>query len=543
MPKIATSAKKTKEGHGMGAMAVLALAGLLGALAAIPPAGAQAGGSATGAHWDTYCPPARSLENIAAVISASEVVACSHIPDKIPRNAQAIYGDINVAGPDIATAGLGGFTVATTGFTECTYGNQVITTDLLTTGTGATITFTITVPLTIDWCDGSILLTVTAGLIPVTLAHFAFSVGIARENNFSLNFQCGSTGTTPLAFDVATTTCGTPFSRFAHCDATMSTTVPIPATECTTPDIDIASWPPLQTDAQSKVAGAVQFSANGPTLEAPATGAIAVPLLVQALAPPTLTTGTSITFGPLVDSVVGGNGICTVGSAFTANSGTLIDGSKMFQHVRTVTFDADYCHISGTATLLTTTASAGQTLFDWHIVRPSQKLSGSLAVSGGLTLSGIPDTQEEIQAIADALAAGLEVTICPEAQPCYHILSGALDTNSTFSIGEFNQNNTFAEDVNVHFPEDEESGSPGFDRLGYLVFWIVLLAVFARLAWWFALGAAIPGFLDAVLPDLFAAYPDLTVELFLTLCLLGFCLEAAASRFSWGYYRRRPRGE
>ncbi len=56
----------------------------------------------------------------------------------------------------------------------------------------------------------------------------------------------------------------------------------------------------------------------------------------------------------------------------------------------------------------------------------------NVAQSGTWTLSGIPDTQQEIQAIADALAAGLEVEICPEVAPCYHVVSGNL--NSTVNI-------------------------------------------------------------------------------------------------------------
>lgn len=72
-------------------------------------------------------------------------------------------------------------------------------------------------------------------------------------------------------------------------------------------------------------------------------------------------------------------------------------------------------------------------------------LAGTLALSGTLGLSqsgswtfaitGIPDTQQEIQAIADALAAGLDVSICPPTAPCYHVLSGELDANLDGDIG------------------------------------------------------------------------------------------------------------
>lgn len=61
-------------------------------------------------------------------------------------------------------------------------------------------------------------------------------------------------------------------------------------------------------------------------------------------------------------------------------------------------------------------------------------------------LSGIPDTQQETQAIADALNAGLDVTICPELEPCYNVLSGAVNTNSTVNA-TVNSNSTVESDV------------------------------------------------------------------------------------------------
>lgn len=66
--------------------------------------------------------------------------------------------------------------------------------------------------------------------------------------------------------------------------------------------------------------------------------------------------------------------------------------------------------------------------FKTSCTTPTVNLAGTLALSGSLTLNGIPDTQQEIQAIADALAAGLDVTICPQVAPCYHVLSGAVNT-------------------------------------------------------------------------------------------------------------------
>ncbi len=101
----------------------------------------------------------------------------------------------------------------------------------------------------------------------------------------------------------------------------------------------------------------------------------------------------------------------------------------------------DYlCHSTGAgiATLLTATCT-DPTINAAITGTLTATLAGTLALSGtvGLsqsgswtfTLNGIPDTQQEIQAIADALAGGLGVSICPPADPCYHVLSGEVDAH------------------------------------------------------------------------------------------------------------------
>lgn len=145
-------------------------------------------------------------------------------------------------------------------------------------------------------------------------------------------------------------------------------------------------------------------------------------------------------------------------------------------------------------------------------------LAGSLALSGTLglsqsgswafTLSGIPDTQQEIQAIADALAAGLDVTICPETSPCYHVLDGELgvdvldDTTgdgmltvptSIMANSTINQNLTIPDSITVHMcgpltnvsecePVLVEDSHPGWNRSLY-VFVLLFSAVLIFMGW------------------------------------------------------------
>lgn len=159
----------------------------------------------------------------------------------------------------------------------------------------------------------------------------------------------------------------------------------------------------------------------------------------------------------------------------------------------------------------------------------------NLALTGTLTLSGIPDTQQEIQAIADALTAGLDVTICPQATPCYHVLSGAIDTNTTVEMG--NQTVSFPSNLTVAatFPGDVDS--PGFDFWALFIFWAVLLGICLYMGWWFAAGFAVPGLLDAMFP---AQIPE-TFAVWFVFVLIGVVMEAAAAKFSWGPYKSRNR--
>lgn len=162
-----------------------------------------------------------------------------------------------------------------------------------------------------------------------------------------------------------------------------------------------------------------------------------------------------------------------------------------------------------------------------------------------LTVSGIPDTQQEIQAIADALSAGIDVTICPQIAPCYQVLSGAIDTTTNITIG----NNTVMIDK-VHLcgppvPGNDSACPPieanagvsfpirdGEEEADWLLvgFWVAAILFFMYLDWVFALAFAIPGLFDALFP---VQIPEEFVVWFL-FCLLGVVAQYfAGDRFKF----------
>jgi hypothetical protein len=172
---------------------------------------------------------------------------------------------------------------------------------------------------------------------------------------------------------------------------------------------------------------------------------------------------------------------------------------------------------------------------------PNLILSGGLTVTDdadGWLITGIPDTQQEIQAIADALAAGLDVTICPETAPCYHVLSGAVDTNTTVVQNIDNQTlNAIIPDEFTQHIDFPVVNTEGLDW-GLILFWIIVLLFTTYQRWLLAAGFAVPGLFDAIFPD--AIPGDFTQ--WLAFVLLGFVLEVAANRFSWAYYKPKPTG-
>lgn len=175
----------------------------------------------------------------------------------------------------------------------------------------------------------------------------------------------------------------------------------------------------------------------------------------------------------------------------------------------------------------------------------------------GWAITGIPDTQQELQAIADAIvllqSIGVNVTgsmivdllddstndgavtvdVADDSTDDGYLSMPPVDINSTIQNATFNTTFPSTFDVNARFPGG--SDNPGFDFWAGVVFWLLVLGFFLYQAWWFAAGFAIPGLLDTMFPT---QIPD-DMSLYLTLCLLGVVLEVAAHKFSFGHWRTR----
>jgi hypothetical protein len=140
-------------------------------------------------------------------------------------------------------------------------------------------------------------------------------------------------------------------------------------------------------------------------------------------------------------------------------------------------------------------------------------LTVTLAPGGSLAVTGIPDTQQEIQAIADALAAGLTVHLCGQAGAC-----GVIETNAnTTFYNNGNMTSIFPDTLHLCglpgengtcLPIQAQGGVtfPDGDGMHGLGFWIqllfflgwLLLAYFQELP--MLAGFSIPGVLLTLFP-------------------------------------------
>lgn len=203
-------------------------------------------------------------------------------------------------------------------------------------------------------------------------------------------------------------------------------------------------------------------------------------------------------------------------------------------------------------TAFTNTVSGGLTVTDdangWA-VNVAGGITVTLAPGGSIAVTGIPDTQQEIQAVADAILllqnlnvdlvddttndGALTVDLADDSTADGYLSTPPVDINATFNNSEFSTIFPDEFNVNARFPGGAEN--PGFDFWAGVVFWLLVLGFFLYQAWWFAAGFAIPGLLDAMFP---LQIPD-DMSLYLTLCLLGVVLEVAAHKFSFGHWRTR----
>lgn len=81
----------------------------------------------------------------------------------------------------------------------------------------------------------------------------------------------------------------------------------------------------------------------------------------------------------------------------------------------------------------------------------------------------------------------------------------------------------------------------GFDGFIFLLFWIAVLLFASYMGWLVLAGFSIPGILFTAIPSLGALAPDLDFPTLLAFALLGFVLEVAANKWSWGGYESGKR--
>jgi len=317
----------------------------------------------------------------ATVISAGDIVYCLNMDGPVPSSNGKLQVSTIIMTPALGTGASVTFT-PTVKDSSCTFGTATTAGTALTAAFGTQSSSTWTVTMTSDNCHGYI-----EGLVKATTTVtafddlFAFDIEAAQPPFF---YACAATGVVPTSYDSTATTCNTPAYTATNTDS-----------------VKITQWPSLQTNTQSKEAGLVQLEANGPTILAPQSGSVNIPLLLNAYAPASVAaTATALSIAPLIDGIAGGNGICTVSDTIAATTVTMSDGSAQYQYRRAVTFDADYCHLSGTVTLSTTGAPAAAVRMSWIFYRNTDKLSGTLDNTNRLcdaSALGAPCTTPQIQ--------------------------------------------------------------------------------------------------------------------------------------------------
>lgn len=136
-----------------------------------------------------------------------------------------------------------------------------------------------------------------------------------------------------------------------------------------------------------------------------------------------------------------------------------------------------------------------------------------------------------------------ELTICPETGPCFlDIVDDTTDDGflsvPPATISNISVNGTFPSELTVHADFPGDSDSLGFDAWAALLFWLAAVLFFSYLGWLVALAFAVPGFIASAVPSVASLLDGLglTFEALIILCLLGFMLEVAANRWSWGGY-------
>lgn len=410
----------------------------------------------------------RHLDAVAGVFSDSDIEGCLTYPSIVgPTDIDAngatngfvtVQGEIDVAGPDILTAGLISFTYAHTGFSNCDYGSEGQLDDTTVAGTGSSYHFLIDVRG--PYCKGYITLTLSAGAVPVTYARMIWPVDIVPTNT---------------EMDVK--------DRFCNSSAYNTT--------CTTPDIDnqnrlcdasafgtACTVPQIQVDSLTRLCAASSYNTTctTPTINAAITGSLTATL-----------SGTLDVLDRLCAASATGTS-CTTANLNAIISGTLdnlnriCDDSTLGSACNELHFTADLLSRLCNASSYNTTCTAPNI---------NAVLTGTLNTiqSGTLTVHQDP--------------------ICTAAAHCH------VDTNGTgASIGTIMGNFTVQQcstarlnadphacDVNVHSPGS--MSAPAWDWWLELIFWIAVFYYILRTQNLLMLVFAIGGVIHLVNPSWF----------------------------------------
>lgn len=171
----------------------------------------------------------------------------------------------------------------------------------------------------------------------------------------------------------------------------------------------------------------------------------------------------------------------------------------------------------------------------------------SASMLDGTARVGVPDLLNitvwdneigEVVSYANPIELGLGsyyYNYTPTTRGIFTVRANTTDPTSGDPIGTANDvlvhgNNTLELSTMTNF-----SGL-GFDGFLILLLWIAAILFFSYMGWLVALAFAVPGLLDTVIPEL-----PFDFTTYLLLCLLGFILEVAANKWSWGGYQSGKR--
>lgn len=249
------------------------------------------------------------------------------------------------------------------------------------------------------------------------------------------------------------------------------------------------------------------------------------------VAGPDIPTGGVATFTASTIAATG----CTIGTWVTVSE-TLAAGTGATSYAPVTMTGSDCTGVAEMqiqAGVIPVTLARFRFPFDIHVTPTAftNTLSGGVTVTddaNGWAVTGIPDTQQELQAIADAITLLQSLGITVSGSLAVDIVDDTTD-DGLLSMPVGNLNATFN---NASFPTTVPSSFEVSNEVSDfwfpILFWIACILVCWRKGWHYALWGAFPGLINTLLPDLFPA----PLNDFTTLFLL-FVMACAAEFWSF----------